>query len=68
MQTKLFNRKSNRYFIVDALSYNKQTEIDRVGLLDLSSRVRIWRPITEVRQLMLDQVLEEWNPSEINLF
>jgi len=66
--TKLYNRKSQRYFIIDGLGYNKNTEVDRIGLLDLQTRIRIWRPIEEVRQLMLDDVLEQWWPTDENIF
>jgi len=65
--TKLCNRKTQRYFIIDGLSYSNN-EVERIGLLDLKTRVRIWRPVAEVRQLMLDDVLEQWWPTDENFF
>jgi hypothetical protein len=66
-QTKLWNRKSNRYFIVDGLSYQGH-EIDSIGLLDLHNRTRVWRPASEIRQLLLDDVLELWAPVDQKIF
>lgn len=47
--------------MVDGLCFNG-SEVTRVGLLDLHTRIRIWRQVQEIRQLMLDDVLEEWSP------
>ena len=65
--TKLWNRKSNRYFIVDSMHWSN-SEVEKVALLDLGTRTRIWRLKSEVHQLMLQGVLEEWTPAEDNYF
>ena len=62
--TKLYNQKTGRYFIVDALHFSfesGQAQVSKVAMLDLNDRTRRWRPVEEIEGLIELGTLKHWS-------